>query len=230
MRVKICGLRSRGDLAAAADAGAAYAGLVFFPRSPRHLTIADARWIVAADPGGLSKVALTVDASDADLEEILANVAIDMLQLHGSESPTRVAEVREKFGLPVMKAVGLAVDSDLAALADYAAVADQILVDARLPDDEALPGGNGVPFDWRMLRGLDWPVPWMLAGGLTPDTVADAVHVTGAEQVDVSSGVERAPGFKDHRRMREFVAAAREAERADAASDHASSEAASPLS
>jgi phosphoribosylanthranilate isomerase len=117
-----------------------------------------------------------------------------------------------------MKAVGLAVDADLAALADYADVADQLLVDARLPDEAALPGGNGVPFDWRMLRGLDWPVPWMLAGGLTPETVADAIQVTGAVQVDVSSGVERSPGQKDHRRMHEFVAAAQEAARTEGVS------------
>jgi len=232
MRVKICGLRSRGDLAAAVAAGASYAGFVFFPRSPRHLTLADARWILEAAPGGITRVALTVDATDAALEEILATVAIDMLQLHGSESPARVAEVRARFGLPVMKAVGLAVDADLEALADYADVADQLLVDARLPeDDAALPGGNGVPFDWRMLRGLEWPVPWMLAGGLTPETVADAIEVTGAAQVDVSSGVEGSPGLKDHRRMHAFVAAARAAAQAEeAASDRSPAPAAGPLS
>jgi phosphoribosylanthranilate isomerase len=168
-------------------------------------------------PAGLIKVALTVDADDAMLEEMIAAVDIDMLQLHGNETPERVADVRARFGLPVMKAVGLAVDADLEALADYSQVADQLLVDARLPDDSALPGGNGVPFDWRMLGGLNWPVPWMLAGGLTPETVADAVQITGAEQVDVSSGVERAPGHKDRDLMRRFVASAHGAAEARAA-------------
>lgn len=216
MRVKICGLRSRGDLAAAAAAGASYAGLVFYPPSPRHLTLADARWIVEAAPEGLIKVALCVDATDPEIEAITEHAAPDMLQLHGTESPERVSAVRARFGIPVMKAVGLAVEADLAVLWEYAEVADQLLVDARLPDESALPGGNGVAFDWRMLRGLDWPVPWMLAGGLTPETVAEAIEITGAEAVDVSSGVESAPGVKDRGRMADFVAAARAAERLEA--------------
>ncbi len=208
MRVKICGLRTRADVAVSARSGAAYVGLVFVPRSPRFVTIADARWILETVQAGLCKVALTVDAQDAEIEAILAEVAIDMLQLHGDESPDRVAEVRETFGLPVMKAVGVADETDLEALDLYAEVADQILVDARAPRESDLPGGNGVPFDWRLMRARHWSVPWMLAGGLTPETVAEAVRVTGAEQLDVSSGTERAPGTKDPKLIEAFVRAA----------------------
>lgn len=208
MRVKICGLRSRAEVAAAAEAGAAYLGLVFFARSPRHLTIADARWVTTGATPGLCKVALTVDATDAALEEILTDVPVDMLQLHGAETPERVAEVRARFKLPVMKAVGVSDETDLAALAEYARVADQILVDARPPRGADLPGGLGVPFDWRLVEGLRWKVPWMLAGGLTPENVGEAVRRTRASQVDVSSGVESAPGRKDPARIAAFVRAA----------------------
>jgi phosphoribosylanthranilate isomerase len=209
MRVKICGLRSRGDLAAAAAAGAAYAGFVFYPRSPRNLTLADARWIAGALPEGIVKVALTVDADDAALEAILDALPIDVLQLHGRETPARVEEVRSRFGLPVFKAVGLAGEGDLAALDLYGEVADQLLVDARAPAGAPAPGGNGIAFDWRLLRNRRWPRPWLLAGGLTAENVSEAVRLTGASQVDVSSGVERAPGRKDHGRIAEFVQAAR---------------------
>ena len=216
MRVKICGLRSRADVAAAAAADAAYVGLVFFPPSPRHLTLGDARWVVAAVPEGIKRVALTVDASDATLEEIVANVAVDMLQLHGHESPERVAEIRRHFRRPVMKAIGIAGAEDLAAIEAYAGVADQIMLDARAPRGAAAPGGNGAAFDWRLLQGLRWKRPWMLAGGLTAENVAEAVRLTGADQVDVSSGVESRPGMKDPGRMAAFVKAAREAVRLEA--------------
>lgn len=208
MRVKICGLRTRAELAVAAQSGAAYIGLVFFPRSPRVVTISDARWITEAAPSGPRKVALLVDADDATIEAILAEVPIDLLQLHGAETPARVAEVRERFKLPVMKAVGIADETDLPALDEYSRVADQILVDARPPRGSDLPGGNGVAFDWRLMRARRWPVPWMLAGGLTAETVAEAVRVTGANQVDVSSGVERAPGHKDLAMIEAFLRAA----------------------
>ncbi len=211
MQVKICGLRSRAEVTAAAEAGAAYVGLVFFARSPRSLSIADARWVVSSVPEGLRRVALTVDADDAFLESIIDQVPLDMLQLHGSESPERVADVRARFGKPVMKAVGIAGEEDLAALSDYAEVADQLLVDARAPANAELPGGNGLSFDWRLLHGRNWPGPWMLAGGLTPENVGDAVRLTGAEQVDVSSGVEEAPGYKDPAKIAAFVRAARQA-------------------
>lgn len=212
MQVKICGLRSRAEVAAAAEAGAAYVGLVFFAPSPRSISLADARWVVAAVPEGLRRVALTVDADDAFLETLVEQVPLDMLQLHGSESPERVAEIRDRFAKPVMKAVGISSEEDLAALTDYAAVADQLLVDARRPADAGLPGGNGVAFDWRLLRGRNWSGPWMLAGGLTPENVGEAVRLTGAEQVDVSSGVEEQPGYKDTAKIAAFVRAACEAE------------------
>ena len=155
-------------------------------------------------PEGVIRVALTVDAEDDALEALLAAVPIDMLQLHGREAPERVATIRARFGLPVMKAVGLADEVDLAKLADYAQVADQILVDARPPREAELPGGNGLAFDWRLLRGRRWTRPWMLAGGLTPENVAEAVRLTGAVQVDVSSGVGARAGHqgpRSHRRL-----------------------------
>ncbi|MEZ5684575.1 MAG: phosphoribosylanthranilate isomerase [Paracoccaceae bacterium] len=208
VRVKICGLREPAHLALAAEAGAAYAGFVFFPKSPRHLSLPEARALALAAPVGLAKVALVVNASDAELDAILAEVPVDMLQLHGAETPARVAEIRARFGLPVMKAVGVASAADLPALAEYEAVADQILVDAKAPEGAALPGGNGLAFDWRLIAGREWARPWMLAGGLTPENVAEAVRLTGAWQVDVSSGVERAPGQKDPALIRAFIAAA----------------------
>jgi phosphoribosylanthranilate isomerase len=208
VRVKICGLREPAHLALAAEAGAAYAGFVFFPKSPRHLSLPEARALALAAPVGLAKVALVVNASDAELDAILAEVPVDMLQLHGAETPARVAEIRARFGLPVMKAVGVASAADLPALAEYEAVADQILVDAKPPAGADLPGGNGLAFDWRLIAGREWARPWMLAGGLTPENVAEAVRLTGAWQVDVSSGVERAPGQKDPALIRAFLAAA----------------------
>lgn len=209
VRVKFCGLRRPEDVAAAVAAGAAYVGLVFFPRSPRHLTIAEARDLALLVPEGIAKVALTVDASDEDLAAILAEVPIDMLQLHGRETTGRVADVKARFGLPVMKAVGVAGPDDLRSLDLYGQVADQILVDAKPPKDAALPGGNGLAFDWRLIAHRRWPVPWMLAGGLTPANVAEAIRLTGARQVDVSSGIESAPGVKDAGLMRAFADAAR---------------------
>ncbi|MFZ5751687.1 MAG: phosphoribosylanthranilate isomerase [Pseudomonadota bacterium] len=209
VRVKFCGLRRPEDVAAAVAAGAAYVGLVFFLRSPRHLTIAEARDLALRVPEGIAKVALTVDASDEDLAAILAEVPIDMLQLHGRETTGRVAAVKARFGLPVMKAVGVAGPDDLRNLDLYGQVADQILVDAKPPKDAALPGGNGLAFDWRLIAQRRWPVPWMLAGGLTPANVAEAIRLTGARQVDVSSGIESAPGVKDAGLMRAFADAAR---------------------
>ena len=208
IRVKICGLRSEADVAAVAAAGAAYAGFVFFPKSPRHLTVEAAGRLALAAPVGLAKVALVVDADDATLDAIVEGVALDMLQLHGHESPDRVAELRARYGLPVMKAVGVADEGDLAAVFDYSTVADQILIDAKPPKGAALPGGNGLAFDWRLVAQRRWLRPWMLAGGLTPENVAEAVRLTNARQVDVSSGVESAPGVKDAARIAAFVKAA----------------------
>lgn len=207
MRVKICGLKTPGALRVASDAGAAYAGFVFFPKSPRNVSLAEARALAADAPAGLMKVALLVDPDDALVDEIAAS-PIDMIQLHGKEPPARVSEVRARAGLPVMKAVGVAVAEDLAQLDEYAAVADQLLVDAKPAPGDALPGGNGLAFDWRLLAGRSWNRPWMLAGGLTAGNVAEAIRLTGARQVDVSSGVERAPGEKDEAMIRAFIAAA----------------------
>ncbi|MEY4983060.1 MAG: hypothetical protein RIR62_1326 [Pseudomonadota bacterium] len=209
IRVKICGLRTVADVAAVAAAGAAYAGFVFFGKSPRNVTVAEARAMALAAPAGLAKVALTVDADDATLDAIVDAVPLDMLQLHGHESPDRVAAVRARYGLPVMKAVGVADEGDLAAIFDYSTVADQLLIDAKPPRHAVLPGGNGLSFDWRLVAQRRWLRPWMLAGGLTADNVAEAIRLTNARQVDVSSGVESAPGIKDAGRIAAFVAAAR---------------------
>ncbi len=210
IRVKICGITQPDDIAYLVRAGAAYAGLVFYPRSPRALTPERARAIAVCAPPGLARVALFVDAEDTTIETVLEQVPIDLLQLHGHESPDRVSELRARFGLPVMKAVGIATEADLPALTDYGRVADLLLVDAKPPPGAALPGGNGLAFDWRLIAGRRWPVPWLLAGGLTPDNVAEAIRLTGARQVDVSSGVEREPGVKDPARIAAFLAAARD--------------------
>jgi phosphoribosylanthranilate isomerase len=207
-RVKICGLREAAHVEAAVRGGAAYVGFVFYPKSPRNLTLSDAARLAAAVPPGVAKVALTVDADDATLDALLAAVPVDMLQLHGHETSERVGDVRARHGLPVMKAVGVAGEEDLPALESYGRVADQLLVDAKPPKGAGLPGGNGLAFDWRLIAGRRWPVPWMLAGGLTPDNVAEAIRLTGARQVDVSSGVESAPGVKDPRRIAAFLTAA----------------------
>lgn len=209
IRVKICGLRTVADVAAVAAAGAAYAGFVFFPKSPRHVTLAQARALALAAPVGLAKVALVVDADDAALDAIVEAMPLDMLQLHGHESPERVAEVRARYGLPVMKAVGVGDEGDLAAVLEYSLAADQILVDAKPPKTADLPGGNGLSFDWRLVAQRRWLRPWMLAGGLTAGNVAEAIRLTNARQVDVSSGVELSPGVKDAAKIAAFVAATR---------------------
>ncbi|WP_425073149.1 phosphoribosylanthranilate isomerase [Sagittula sp. S175] len=210
VRVKICGLSRPEDVDAVAAAKAAYAGFVFFPKSPRNVSPEQAQALALQAPVGLAKVALVVNADDALLDRITASVPLDMLQLHGAETPERVSQVRARYGLPVMKAVGLASEDDLPKLGLYAQVADQLLIDAKPPKDGDLPGGNGLAFDWRLIAGRRWPRPWMLAGGLTSDNVAEAIRMTGARQVDVSSGVESAPGVKDADLIAAFVSAAQE--------------------
>lgn len=209
VRVKICGLRDLGTLEAAARAGAAYAGFMFYPRSPRHLGWAEAAALGGLAPPGLCKVGVVVDPDDATLDA-LAALPLDMVQLHGHEEPARVAEIRRRLGLPVMKVLGIATAEDVARLPAYEAVADQILCDTK-PSAGPLPGGTGLTFDWRLLAGRRWRRPWMLAGGLTVANVAEAVHLTGVRQVDVSSGVEDAPGVKNPDRIAAFVAAAQAA-------------------
>ncbi len=210
VRVKICGLRRIADVEAVARSGAAYFGLNFFPKSPRFVTLDLARELALAAPLGLAKVALVVDADDATLDAIIEAVPLDMLQLHGHETPDRVAQVRARYGLPVMKVLGVADEGDLADLLSYQTVADQIMIDAKPPKGAALPGGNGLTFDWRLVAGRRWLRPWMLAGGLTAQNVAEAVRLTGARQVDLASGVESAPGVKDAAMIAAFMAAVRD--------------------
>lgn len=208
INVKICGLRTEQDVVATAHAGARYIGFVFFPKSPRNLTLQEAQALAVTVPEGICKVALSVDATDADLDQIVETVPLDMLQLQGKETPDRIDALRSRYGLPVMKAVGVATEADLTALAEFGRVADQLLVDAKPPPDGDIPGGNGQTVDWTLLQGRRWPVPWMLAGGLNAANVAEAIRLTGASQVDVSSGVEASRGVKDRAKIGAFVAAA----------------------
>jgi len=207
--VKICGLSTSATLAAALDAGADMVGFVFFPKSPRHVDWATARALGRQARGRAMIVALTVDADDDALKRIVDALSPDLLQLHGGESPARVRRIGELCARPTMKAIGVSAREDLAAAEPYEDVADLLLIDAKPPKDAALPGGNGLPFDWGLARDFAPRRPWLLSGGLDPDTVAAAIALTGARGVDVSSGVERAPGVKDEAKIRAFVAAAR---------------------
>jgi len=209
--VKICGLAAPEALDAALDAGADMVGFVFFPPSPRNVSFAAARALGGRVKDRATKVALTVDADDAVFDALVEALRPDMLQLHGNEPPARVAALKRRFGLPLMKALAVESKADLAAVGAYAAVADWLLFDARAPREATRPGGLGRPFDWTLLRGLTPGLPFMLSGGLNADNVAHALSVTHAPAVDVSSGVERAPGEKDPDKIRAFVRAAREA-------------------
>lgn len=212
MRVKICGLSTPETLEAALDAGADLVGFVHFPKSPRHVTLEAGGVLSARARGRALRTALLVNPDDALLAAAVEALDPDLIQLHGSETPERVAAIRARFGRPVMKAVGIADAGDLAALEAYAAVADRLLLDAKPPKTaEALPGGNGIAFDWRLLAGLDPATPFMLSGGLNPDNVGRAVGLTGARAVDVSSGVESRPGEKDPAKIEAFVKATRAA-------------------
>ncbi|MEL6167632.1 MAG: phosphoribosylanthranilate isomerase [Pseudomonadota bacterium] len=211
IRVKICGLDRPETVSAAVKSGAAYLGFVFFPKSPRNLDAETARALALDVPPGVAKVALVVDPGDAELDALTATVPLDMIQLHGKESPERVSEVRARTGLPVMKAIGLAGPDDLPALDRYGQAADQILVDAKPAAGAKVPGGNGLAFDWTLLEGRQFPIPWMLAGGLHAGNVVEAIRRTGARQVDLSSGVESAPGVKDPALIRGFFDAVRAA-------------------
>ena len=210
--VKICGLSTAETLDVALAAGADAVGFVFFPPSPRHLGYAAARKLAARVKDRAEKVALSVDADDATLAAVVEALNPDVFQLHGREPPARVAAIKRRFGLPVMKAIAIEARGDLAAVADYAGVADRLLFDARPPPEATRPGGLGKSFDWRLLENLDPGVPFMLSGGLDAGNVAEALRVTRARSVDVSSGVERAPGEKDPDKIRAFVRAARAAE------------------
>jgi phosphoribosylanthranilate isomerase len=210
--VKICGLSTPETLDAALAAGADMVGFVFFPPSPRHLGLAAATALGRQAKGRALKVALSVDADDALLENSIEALRPDMLQLHGKESVARLRDIKQKFGLPVMKAIPVETAADLAQVAGYAAVADQILFDARAPKDATRPGGLGNAFDWHLLENLQLNIPFMVSGGLHADNVAEAIRVTRTGGVDVSSGVESAPGRKDIDMIRAFIRAARATE------------------
>src|SRR5580765_2702233 len=207
--VKICGLKTPDALDAALDAGADMVGFVFFPPSPRNLGIEAARALGERVQGRAKKVALSVDATDAELDRVVEALKPDMLQLHGKETPERVVAVRGRFGLPVMKALPVETRADLSPIHRYAKVADWLLFDGRAPREATRPGGLGKTFDWTVLENLNLEVPFMLSGGLDASNVAEALQITRAPAVDVSSGVERAPGEKDPDKIRAFIRAAR---------------------
>lgn len=209
--VKICGINEPLALDAALDAGADFVGFVFFEKSPRHISYETARELGRRTAGRAKKVALAVDPDDGLIAEIIAALDPDLIQLHGYETPERVAEIRQKFARPVMKAIGISSAADLAAVATYQAVADWLLFDAKPPKDATRPGGLGKSFDWHLLAGLDVTRPAMLSGGLDPDNVAAALEITRLAAVDVSSGVESAPGRKDANKIARFVENARRA-------------------
>jgi len=219
--IKICGIGDRESMAAAVDCRVERIGLVFFPKSPRHVNTRTASRLASVARGTSSVVALTVDADDELICEIVAGVCPDELQLHGDESPARVAEVKTRFKLPVIKAIKLGGPSDLYKAAKYRDVADHILFDAKPPDDRlALPGGNGIAFDWRLLLDIPASQPYILSGGLDASNVGEAIRLTRAQAVDVSSGVESAPGHKSPEYIRRFVAAVRQRRAGDDATEN----------
>ncbi|MDR6631816.1 phosphoribosylanthranilate isomerase [Phyllobacterium sp. 1468] len=215
--IKICGLKTDEAVAAALDGGASYIGFIFFQKSPRYVDPGEAGRLRQAARGRATAVAVTVDPDDVTLDAIVAAMQPDMLQLHGNESVTRVAEIKARYGLPVMKAFALRERGDLEQLKPYTGVADRFLFDAKPPKGSELPGGNGVSFDWQVLSELDASIDYMLSGGLNAGNVAEALRVTNAQGVDISSGVESAPGIKDVGLIRDFFRTVRAAKSADAA-------------
>ena len=205
IRCKLCGLTTLDDISAAVRADASYIGFVFFLGSPRNLEIQAANLLLEATPKHVTKVGLVVDADNNFLDRLTSSACLDMLQLHGNETYQRVAEVKARYGLSVMKAVGISNLGDVRDAQHYGEVADQLLLDAKPNSVSDLPGGNGISFDWNLLAGSSWKVPWMLAGGLKPNNVASAVKLSGAQQVDVSSGIETSPGINNAELMSEFV-------------------------
>jgi phosphoribosylanthranilate isomerase len=208
--VKICGLSTERSLDTALAAGADMVGFVFFEKSPRHVSLARARQLGARGRGRAKIVALSVDADDEALGAIIDAIAPDFLQLHGRETPDRLIEIKARFGIAAIKAIGVSGPADLAPAKSYGP-ADMLLFDAKAPKNAAHPGGNGIAFDWRLLAGLDAPQPYLLSGGLDPENVGEAIALTGASGVDVSSGVESAPGVKDDAKIAAFIARARQA-------------------
>jgi phosphoribosylanthranilate isomerase len=209
VQVKICGLTEEAGVAAAIEAGADFLGMVFFPPSPRCIPPARAAELMDGVPAAIKRVGLFVDADDRALERVLSEVRLDVLQFHGAESPERIEAVRRDFATPVMKALGIEGAADLDQAKRYLDVADRLMFDAKPPKDATRPGGNAKSFDWTLLAGRKWKLPWMLAGGLTVRNVAEAIRASGAPAVDVSSGVETSPGIKDPEKVRAFITAAR---------------------
>ena len=211
VKVKICGINAPDAVRAAVDGGVDFIGLVFYPPSPRAVTPEQARDLSAMAGRAVGKVGLLVDPVDTVIERVLAHVKLDMLQLHGRETPARVVDIKKRFGLPVMKAIKVAVAADLDAAASFAPVADWLLFDGVPPKDKkgVLPGGNAAQFDWMLLKGRKFALPWMLSGGLDPSNVAEAIRISGAPCVDVSSGVEMRPGKKDTAKIAAFIRAAK---------------------
>lgn len=210
--VKVCGLTTPEAVDAAVEHGAVMIGLVFYPPSPRSLALDVAARLAARVPAAVKKVGVFVDPDDATLERTLAVVPLDLIQLHGAETPARAIELRRRTGCPVMKAIRISVAADLQAVPDHAAVAGYLLFDAKAPAGAPVPGGNGLAFDWRLLDGLESPRPWLLSGGLNVANLEAAVRLTGATMVDVSSGVELRPGVKDPGRIEAFLRLARSLE------------------
>ncbi len=210
VEVKICGISTPEAMAAAVSGGAAYVGLQFFPKSPRYVRPAQAGALAAGLPQRVTRVGLLVDPDDETLDAVLREVPLDLLQLHGTEAPQRVAAIRARFGRPVMKVLKIKNKGDFDDVQSYLGVADRILFDAKAPKGmkDALPGGNAVSFDWTLLSGRSWRLPWMLAGGLTAENLSEAVRASGARAVDTASGVEDAPGRKNPEKIRAFLAAA----------------------
>lgn len=204
---KICGLSTPETVAAAVAGGGRFVGFVFFPPSPRNLSPTQAGPLIRNVPAGVTRVGVFVDPDDELLKRVLAAAPLDIVQLHGDETPERVAQIKQRFRIKTMKAIKVAAESDLAAAPRYYGAADWLMFDARPPKAATRPGGNALAFDWELLRARHWPLPWMLSGGLTPDNVAEAVRIARATAVDVSSGVESAPGVKDVTKIRAFLAA-----------------------
>ncbi|MER9139355.1 phosphoribosylanthranilate isomerase [Mesorhizobium sp. M0047] len=209
--IKICGLKTDGAMAAALACGASHVGFIFFAKSPRYVEPAEAGRLREVARGKAKAVAVTVDASDAFLDEIVAKMQPDMLQLHGAETPERVAEMKARYGLPVMKALPLSEAADLERIKPFVGIADRFLFDAKPPKGSELPGGNGVVYDWRILAGLDAGVDYMLSGGLNAGNIGDALRLANPPGIDISSGVESAPGVKDPALIEQFFRAVRAA-------------------
>ena len=210
LTVKLCGLRTPETLHAAIEAGADWVGFVFFPKSPRHVSLDEAKALAPLVAGRAKKVALLVDPSDTMIAGVIAALQPDFLQLHGHETPERVSEIKQRFGVPLIKAVGIAGQDDLIRARAYESMVDWMLYDAKPPKQAVLPGGNGVSFDWTLLKDAGKQHHFMLSGGLDAGNVANALAITGAAGVDVSSGVESAPGIKDPERIKAFMAAVRQ--------------------